>query len=109
MQFSQQRIRGKSPFLSLDDETRYQCNFFTCQQVPLMLGACLTFPQLFIKLASLEKKRYTVIWRKKGKEGKKKIACRYMHAQHTKCTNFTRRFPAVYPNPYDLLLIFVSY
>lgn len=72
MQFSQQRIRGKSPFLSLDDETRYQCNFFTCQQVPLMLGACLTFPQLFIKLASLEKRDTQLFGEKKEKKARKK-------------------------------------
>lgn len=70
---------------------------------------CHLFSSVIYQTSKFRKKRYTVIWRKKGKEGKKKIACRYMHAQHTKCTNFTRRFPAVYPNPYDLLLIFVSY
>lgn len=78
---------------------------------------CLVLVLLFllsIKLASLEKKRYAVILRKKGKEGKKKkTACRYactthkMHQFHQKIS--CSRVVLVYPYPYDLLVIFVSY
>lgn len=87
-------LEEESP-MSHDDETCFQRNFFTCQQVPLMLGACLTFSVIHqtSKFRKKEIRSYFEKKRKRRQEKKKQLVD--THAQHIKCTNFTRRFPAV--------------